>query len=133
MVVISALATHRGLVGNGPVIVALVLGVAITAYFHIVQAVRGIVNWAMPEPWRWNYLGAWHAAYMFAVCTLLSLFYVCRCLGIRAARSATRLATDRRHARNLRVRRTTAAGLRRCTLGRARPAAIARRFRRSPM
>ncbi len=49
-------------------------GALITAYFHITQALDGIVNWAMPTPWHWNLLGIWHASYMFAVSTLISIF-----------------------------------------------------------
>lgn len=55
---------------------SLVIGIWITAYFHIEQARNGVVNWAMPEPWHWNALGVWHAIYMFCVATLLSLFYL---------------------------------------------------------
>lgn len=56
--------------------VAIVLAVGITIYFHVVQALRGLVNWSMPKPWHWNLLGLWHAAYMLSVSTLLCLFYV---------------------------------------------------------
>lgn len=48
----------------------------ITAYFHLTQAVKGLVNWAMPEPWMWNALGLWHAVYMFSVSYLLTFFYL---------------------------------------------------------
>jgi hypothetical protein len=82
MLVVSALLTHSDLLTTGVWAVAIVFGVAVTAYFHIVQAVRGLVNWTMPEPWRWNVLGIWHAAYMFAVATLLSLFYVTAIVGL---------------------------------------------------
>lgn len=76
MFVVSVLRTHSGLVERPEIVIALVLGIAVTIYFHVVQAVRGLVNWAMPRPWRWNLLGLWHAAYMLSVSTLLSLFYV---------------------------------------------------------
>jgi hypothetical protein len=55
---------------------ALGLGIAITLFFHVNQAVNGIVNWAMPTPWHWNFLGVWHAAYMLAVASFISLFYL---------------------------------------------------------
>lgn len=55
---------------------ALVSGLAITAYFHINQAMQGIINWAMPTPWHWNGIGLWHAVYMFSVTSFLSLFYL---------------------------------------------------------
>lgn len=51
-------------------------GVLITLYFNVSQAMRGLVNWAMPAPWKWNELGAFHAGYMFLATTLLSLFYL---------------------------------------------------------
>jgi hypothetical protein len=82
MLVVSALLAHSDLLSTGVWAVAIVLGVAVTAYFHIVQAVRGLVNWTMPEPWHWNVLGVWHAAYMFTVATLLSLFYVVVIVGL---------------------------------------------------
>lgn len=75
MVAVSFLIAHRVHIDATTLAVALALGLAITVYFHVVQAVRGLVNWTMPRPWRWNALGAWHAAYMFTVSTLLALFY----------------------------------------------------------
>lgn len=51
-------------------------GFLITTYFHISQAVTGLTNWAMPEPWQWNLLGQFHALYMFSVASLVSLFYI---------------------------------------------------------
>jgi len=58
------------------VTIAIVVGGGITAYFHVTQATKGLVNWTMPTPWHWNILGLWHALYMLAVASLLSLFYV---------------------------------------------------------
>lgn len=81
VLVVAALMDHRELVTTVTLLVALGFGLAVTAYFHIVQAVRGIVNWAMPAPWRWNGLGVWHAIYMMSVATLLSLFYVATVAG----------------------------------------------------
>lgn len=51
-------------------------GIIITAYFHLKQAIDGVVNWAMPTPWHWNILGFWHFFYMLAVTTLISIFYL---------------------------------------------------------
>lgn len=62
--------------GKPTFILAVIGGTLVTAYFHINQAVRGLVNWAMPAPWQWNGLGLWHAIYMFAVATFLCLFYI---------------------------------------------------------
>lgn len=53
-----------------------IFGFIITSYFHIVQAVEGLVNWSMPADWQWNFLGFWHAIYMFSVASLISLFYI---------------------------------------------------------
>lgn len=55
---------------------ALLGGAGITAWFHITQGVDKMVNWAMPTPWHWNFLGLWHMLYMFSVASLLSLFYL---------------------------------------------------------
>lgn len=55
---------------------ALILGFLITLYFHISQAVTGLVNWAMPTPWHWNALGVFHAIYMFSAFSFISLFLI---------------------------------------------------------
>ena len=75
MVIVSFLIAHQSHIDNHTLGVAVGLGIAVTIYFHVVQAVRGLVNWTMPTPWRWNLLGAFHAAYMLAAATLLALFY----------------------------------------------------------
>lgn len=69
-----------GLVGGG----------IITAYFHITQALEGIVNWAMPSPWHWNLLGVWHFFYMLAVTTLISTFYLTCFLVIKTEKKIPR-------------------------------------------
>jgi hypothetical protein len=76
MVVVAFLIEIRRYLTRGTVVAAIIVGAAVTAYFHISQAVDGIVNWAMPTPWHWNLLGAWHAVYMMSVASLLSLFYI---------------------------------------------------------
>ncbi len=58
-------------------------GFVITAYFHIIQALQGLVNWTMPTPWHWNILGFWHALYMFSVASLITLFFVVSVLSFR--------------------------------------------------
>jgi hypothetical protein len=75
MVIVSFLIAHRVRIDSTTLTIAVSLGVAVTVYFHVVQAVRGLVNWTMPRPWRWNALGAFHAAYMLAAASLLALFY----------------------------------------------------------
>lgn len=61
---------------KGMVKMSFVLGFLITAYFHVSQAMRGLVNWAMPEPWHWNALGLFHAIYMFLAFSFVSLFFI---------------------------------------------------------
>jgi len=76
MLVISNFFKYQALIGRLTVILSLLLGLLITLYFHVTQAVQGLVNWTMPKPWEWNFLGIWHALYMFAVTSLISLFYI---------------------------------------------------------
>ena len=72
----SFLFKNQSLIDRLIVILALFFGFWVTVYFHIVQATQGLVNWAMPKPWEWNFLGIWHAVYMFLVSSLLCLFYI---------------------------------------------------------
>ncbi len=76
MIMVSFLLAHREKVTKKTVHTALFCGLLITLYFHISQAMRGLVNWTMPVPWHWNILGVWHAGYMFSVCSLISCFYL---------------------------------------------------------
>ena len=39
-------------------------GSAISLMFHVAQGRGGLVNWTMPQPWRWNLLGYYHFIYM---------------------------------------------------------------------
>ena len=39
-------------------------GVAFTTLVHIAQGRNKMVNWTMPEPWKWNWLGIYHMIYM---------------------------------------------------------------------
>ncbi len=84
MVAVSSLlhAQGQGLVQQPEFVIALAIGIGVTVYFHVLQAVRGLVNWSMPKPWRWNLLGLWHAVYMLSVSTLLCLFYVVQIVAI---------------------------------------------------
>jgi hypothetical protein len=66
-------------------------GLIITAYFHITQALEGIVNWAMPSPWHWNALGVWHFFYMLSVTTLISTFYITSFVVMRAEKRIPRV------------------------------------------
>lgn len=75
MAAISFLVGNKEL-GRIRVVWALIFGAVITAYFHIAQALQGLANWSMPKPWEWNFLGYFHALYMFAVASFLCLFYI---------------------------------------------------------
>ena len=76
MIAVSFLLRNKEYVGKNSMQSAMLIGMGVTAYFHINQAVAGIVNWTMPAPWHWNVLGLWHAIYMFVVASLLALFYL---------------------------------------------------------
>lgn len=65
-------------------------GFLITAYFHVTQALQGLVNWTMPTPWHWNFLGLWHALYMFSVASLITLFFVVSFLSFRKQKKLNR-------------------------------------------
>jgi hypothetical protein len=53
-----------GLPRPGELAVAATIGTVVTAALHLYQAVRGLVNWSMPRPWRWNALGWYHFVFM---------------------------------------------------------------------
>lgn len=76
MLVISSLLKNQAFINRLAVALSLFLGLLVTLYFHITQAVQGLVNWSMPKPWEWNFLGVWHALYMFVVASLICLFYI---------------------------------------------------------
>ncbi len=76
MIVMAFLLKRREYATKKIVRLALLAGFLITAYFHIAQAIGGIINWAMPTPWQWNFIGLWHGIYMFSVASFLSLFYL---------------------------------------------------------
>jgi hypothetical protein len=71
---------------------AILLGFLITIYFHLNQAIRGLVNWAMPAPWKWNELGAFHAGYMLLATSFISLFYLVLIKYVRRNRTLPREA-----------------------------------------
>jgi len=74
MAATSYLARHRRAFGWMLILMAFVLGAAITGYFHVMQATNDLVNWSMPMPWHWNSIGVMHGLYMFAVVSWLWLF-----------------------------------------------------------
>lgn len=75
MVAAYFLTVYRKFLNKFIIINSLIFGLLITSIFHTLQATLGFVNWSMPEPWKWNLLGIFHAMYMFTVTTFLSLFY----------------------------------------------------------
>lgn len=83
MVMVAFLLRKKQFFSKNVKIFSLIGGAIITAYFHITQALEGIVNWAMPTPWHWNLLGLWHAIYMFSVSTLISTFLAVSILVMR--------------------------------------------------
>jgi hypothetical protein len=76
MLAVSFLFKNQELIGKLSVVWSLLLGFLVTVYFHLVQAAQGLVNWSMPKPWEWNFLGVWHALYMFVVASLICLFCI---------------------------------------------------------
>ncbi|MFN8532386.1 MAG: hypothetical protein U0556_02425 [Dehalococcoidia bacterium] len=58
------------------IVAAVVAAGATTAAMHIGQALGGLVNWSMPRPWRWNWLGWYHLAFMWTQLTFLTLVLV---------------------------------------------------------
>jgi hypothetical protein len=74
MAAMSYLVRQRRLIRRRTVLAAVLLGAALTAYVHVMQAANELVNWAMPTPWHWNAVGGLHALYMFVVVSWILLF-----------------------------------------------------------
>lgn len=91
MIAVSFLLKESRRVTKRVLHLAILLGIVVTLYFHVNQAVLGLVNWAMPAPWHWNALGAFHALYMLSVACLLSLFYV---VGAKIVKKEKRLPKE---------------------------------------
>jgi len=91
MAATSYLARHRRAFGWTLLLLAFVLGAAMTGYFHVMQATNDLVNWSMPMPWHWNGIGLVHALYMFAVVSWLWLFLL---VVIRVAERPTALPRE---------------------------------------
>lgn len=92
MLIVSSLIENKEFVSRLKVVLSLLFGLAITLYFHITQAVQGLVNWTMPKPWEWNFLGVWHALYMLTVSSLISLFYIVLIFNIASHKRFTKEA-----------------------------------------
>ncbi|MCS7001794.1 MAG: hypothetical protein NZ518_02995, partial [Dehalococcoidia bacterium] len=65
---------------------AVIVGGLVTTVMHVIQGARGLVNWSMPRPWRWNLLGWYHVVFMWAQLALLASYAI---RAIRRARSLT--------------------------------------------
>lgn len=91
MMAMAFLFRYKEFVSKKFIRISLICGLLITTYFHVSQAVNNLVNWAMPSPWHWNALGVWHALYMFAVASFLSLFYM---VAFKATKKSKKAARD---------------------------------------
>lgn len=76
MLGVSFLLKNKHLIGKKTLFFAFASGMLITVYFHVSQAIEGLVNWTMPSPWHWNALGVWHALYMLSIATLGMLYFM---------------------------------------------------------
>jgi hypothetical protein len=83
MLIVSHLVSNHKYVSKLTIILGSLMGLLITIYFHVTQAMKGLVNWSMPTPWHWNLLGLWHFFYMLSVTSLLSFYFVVSILEIR--------------------------------------------------
>ncbi len=90
MLIVSNLIKNKEFIGRLILVLSLFFGLLTTLYFHITQAVQGLVNWSMPKPWEWNFLGVWHALYMFSVTSLITLFYIILTLNIAKHKKFTK-------------------------------------------
>src|SRR3989344_9663148 len=63
MIAMSVILNNKKYVNKFSIVFGLICGLLITIWFHTVQGLQGLVNWSMPTPWHWNFLGFWHAVY----------------------------------------------------------------------
>ena len=59
MLIASSLIKNKEYISRLKIGLSLFCGLLVTLYFHITQALQGLVNWTMPAPWQWNFLGIW--------------------------------------------------------------------------
>ena len=76
MLIARFILNNLKLVNRVNVFAGVIFGLIITLYFYITQAVQGLVNWSMPKPWQWNFLGVWHFFYMLSVASLISFYFL---------------------------------------------------------
>ncbi len=74
MLIASFILKNSVLISKLNIIFGIIFGLVITLYFYITQAVEGLVNWSMPTPWHWNFLGIWHFFYMLSVASFISFY-----------------------------------------------------------
>lgn len=86
MIMVAYLYKNKNLISRKTLSISFLGGLLITAYFYVNQAVQGLVNWTMPTPWHWNFLGLWHALYMFLVTSLITLFFTISFLSFKKER-----------------------------------------------
>lgn len=83
MIMVAFLYKKKEFVRKNTLIAGFFGGLLVTIYFYINQALQGLTNWTMPTPWHWNFLGLWHAIYMFSVASLITLFFIVWVLALR--------------------------------------------------
>lgn len=82
----SFIVKNKEFVNKLILMLSLLMGIMITFYFHITQAINSLVNWSMPKPWQWNLLGLWHFLYMLAVTSFISFYFLILIKKIRKER-----------------------------------------------
>jgi len=83
MLVVSYILNNQKYVNKLSLTIGAIMGLLITIFFHVTQAVKGLVNWSMPTPWHWNLLGLWHFVYMLSATSLLSFYFVVSIMEVR--------------------------------------------------
>jgi len=74
VLMMKSLRRWRPLVDSPTSLVPILGGPAISLLFHVQQGNGGLVNWTMPNPWRWNLLGYYHFVYMSTQFSYMLLF-----------------------------------------------------------
>jgi hypothetical protein len=64
VLMIKALNRWRPSLNSKTLVVPVVGGSLVALLFHIAQGRGALVNWTMPQPWRWNLLGYYHFIFM---------------------------------------------------------------------
>jgi hypothetical protein len=64
VLMIKALNRWGPRLGGSTLLAPVVGGSIVSLMFHIGQGRGGLVNWTMPQPWRWNLLGYYHFVFM---------------------------------------------------------------------